>query len=214
MTARKASRQRAILRDQKFPTDFKGMYHKEASEAIASCVVSNFENVSVLDRAISVLGQMNPGKIGTQRRINANVNAIERFKTMLDNLDLHAANPTLGENSPRKLMIQNVDISVRPEILLTGQGKNGAKLVGAMKLHFSTTNPLDEGEGGYISAVLQEWSKAYLHDGETFGPYCYVIDVGSSKAHKGTKATTARLKDVEDTCRNIAALWPSITEED
>ncbi len=37
-TAAKAARQRQILRDQKYPTEFKGMYYKESSEAIASCI--------------------------------------------------------------------------------------------------------------------------------------------------------------------------------
>lgn len=214
MTARKASRQRAILRDQKFPTEFKGIYHREAAEAIASCVASNFENVSVLDRTIAVLEQMNPEKIGAQRRITSNTNALERFKAMLDDLDLGSAVPALGENSPPKLTIQNVAVSVRPEIILSGKGRKEAVLVGAMKLHFSTTNPLDDTAGAYVSTVLQEWAKAYLTAGETYGPYCYVIDVGSGKAHPGVKATTARLRDVEDTCRNIAALWPTITPDD
>jgi hypothetical protein len=214
MTARKASRHRAILRDQKFPPEYKAMYHKEASEAIASCVASNFENISSLDRATAVLEQINPEKIGTQRRVVANINAIERFKLMLDGLDLGSATPMLGENSPPKLRIQNVDISVRPEILLSGKGKKDSKLVGAMKLHFSTTNPLNEEAGSYVSAILQEWSKAYLPDGETYGPYCYVIDVGSGKSYKGIKATTARMKDVESACRNIVLLWPDISEDE
>lgn len=80
MTARKASRQRAILKKQKFPDDFMSVYHKEACEAAASCIASNLENLSALDRAIAVLEQQTPEKIGTQRRLTANIDAIERFK--------------------------------------------------------------------------------------------------------------------------------------
>lgn len=214
MTARKASRHREILRDQKFPQDFKRLYHKEACEAIVSCVASNLENVSALDRAIAVLEQQNPEKAGAQRRIIQNIDAIERFKMMLDGLDLQKADPSLGANDAPKLMIQNVAISVRPEIILRGKGKKGADLIGAMKLHFPKTNPLDDESGGYVSAILQEWTKAYLPDGEAYGPYCFVVDVGTGRVHPGVKATTNRMRDVEDTCRNIAALWPTITESD
>lgn len=213
MTVRKAGRQRAILRDQKYPTDFKGSYHREAAEAVAGCVASNLENVAMLDRAISVLEQQNPDKVGTQRRIAQNIDAIERFKSMLDTIDLKGSLPRLGEVSPPKIRIQNVDISVRPEIVLNGTGRSGP-LVGAMKLHFPTTNPLDNDAGAYVSAVLQEWSKAFQPEGETFGPYCFVIDVGQAKMHTGVKATTARMRDIEGTCRNIAALWPTITLDD
>src|SRR5689334_23054807 len=34
----KAARQRQILRDQKFPSEFKGMYYREAAETIAVCL--------------------------------------------------------------------------------------------------------------------------------------------------------------------------------
>jgi hypothetical protein len=39
---------------------------------------------------------------------------------------------------------------------------------------------------------------------------CCVIDVGSQTVYPGVKATTARMKDVEAICQNIAALWPTI----
>jgi Protein of unknown function (DUF1524) len=43
------------------------------------------------------------------------------------------------------------------------------------KLHFPRTFPLGT-SAGYVSALLQEYAKAYLSNGEAFGPYCFVID--------------------------------------
>ena len=68
----KAARQRQILRDQKFPQDYKVMYYKEASEAISICIGSNIEITAIIERTISNLEQQNSDKIGTQRRIAAN----------------------------------------------------------------------------------------------------------------------------------------------
>ena len=34
----RGARQRQILKDQKYPTDYKAMYHKEAAEAISLAV--------------------------------------------------------------------------------------------------------------------------------------------------------------------------------
>jgi hypothetical protein len=62
----KAARQRQILRDQKFPSEFKGMYYKEATEAISICIASNLENTSIIERTIATLDQQKPDKIGTQ----------------------------------------------------------------------------------------------------------------------------------------------------
>jgi hypothetical protein len=138
-TTAKTDRQRQILRDQKYPADYMGMYYREASEAISQCIASGLQEFSGIQRAISVLGQMNPQKIGTQRRINSNLDALESFEAMLDKIDLKGAVPSLGDHSPEKLVIQNVEISVRPEILLKASSKGNAQLVGAVKLHFPHT---------------------------------------------------------------------------
>jgi hypothetical protein len=113
----KAARQRQILRDQKFPSEFKGMYYREAAESISVCLASNLENTSVIERTIASLEQQNPDKIGTQRRIQSNIDALETFEAMLDDIDLKGAAPSLGEHAPPKLTIQNVEISVRPNII-------------------------------------------------------------------------------------------------
>jgi hypothetical protein len=207
----KPARQRQILRDQKYPGDFKGMFHKEAAEAVATCLASNLENTDVLDRAIRLLEQQTPEKIGTQRRISANIDSLQTFIDMLDEIDLKGATPSLGSHSSRGLTIRNVGINVRPEITLQGNGKSGLSLVGALKVHFPTTFALNADSAGYISALLQEWSKASQPDGQTYGPFCPVIDVGSRAIYPGVKSTAKRLKDIEAACSTIAALWPTIT---
>lgn len=208
----KGGRQRQILRDQKYPQDFKGMYYKEAAEAIAACVASNLEDMSSIERALRVLEQATPDKIGTQRRINANIDAIETFLAMQDQIDLMGATPALGSNAPQKMKIMNVEVSVRPEIILRGNGKSGKKLIGAMKLHFPRTFPLEGDAWGYVSAVTQMYCKDYLAtDEEVYAPYCSVIDIGSQTFYAGVKAITNRMKDVQAECKNIAGLWPTIT---
>lgn len=82
----------------------------------------------------------------------------------------------------------------------------------AVHKHSQTrTATAEPDSAGYLSAILQEWCKVSLgHEGAANGPMCSVIDVGSKTVHPGVKATTARMKDVEAICQNIAALWPTI----
>ena len=207
----KGSRQRQILRDQKFPSDFKTVYYKEAAEAVSICISSNLEDVSRLADAISILEQASPDKLGAQRRLQANVDALEAFMGMLDDIDLKGAIPTLGELSPPKMSIYGVEVSVRPEILLTTQRKGKPPIVGALKLHFPRTFQHTDNSAKYVSAVMQEWCKIHRsEDGVAAGALCPVIDVGSQKVYPGVKATVALMRDVEATCQNIAALWPTI----
>lgn len=211
----KAHRKRQILRDQKYP-DFKGMYYREAADAVSTCLASNLENTGVIAKAIKALDQAHTEKTGTMRRITSNIDALESFEAMLDDIDLKGGAPELGEHRPDKLVVYGVDISVRPEIVLRGKGKKESALTGALKVHFSKTFPLGLDGAGYVSAVLQRYAEdKLLEDDDVVGSqFCSVIDVGSKIMYPGVKSITQRLKDVEAECQNIAALWPTISPDE
>ena len=208
------ARQRGILRDQKF-SDFAGMYYAEAARTVSSCLASNLEDTSRIAQTIDNLEQQTPDKAGAMRRINSNIDALETFEAMLDDIDLKGATAELGAQRPDKLVMHGVNISVRPEIILRGTGKSGKTQVGALKVHFSRTFPLTDVSAGYVAAVLQRYVADKLIGGdEIVGPsYCFVIDIGSRTVHPSVKATAARLKGLESDCQNIAAIWPTITRD-
>ncbi|SMF04710.1 hypothetical protein SAMN06265365_106169 [Tistlia consotensis] len=99
--------------------------------------------------------------------------------------------------------------------MLRGTGKGGKSLVGAVKVHYSKTRPLNEESAGYVSAIVQQYcTETMPDDGEAYAPYCFVIDLGSMRVYPGVKSTVQRMKDVEAECRNIAGLWPTIKENE
>lgn len=210
----KSANQRKILTVRKHPDpDFSiGMYHREAAEAVAQYLANGAVDQSPLIKQRQALIQKCHGKIGTVRRINSNVDALDRFLEMLDDVELMGAEPALGEVSPPKLQLHNVEVSVRPEIILRGTGPKKVPCVGALKLHFSTSQPFTAETAGYVSAVVQDWCGKHLaSEDEIVNPaYCFVIDVASRCVYPGVKATAQRMKDVAAACQNIAALWPSI----
>jgi hypothetical protein len=209
----KAARQRKLLRDRKYPDpDFQmGMYHKEATEAIAAYLVGDQISTENIDAQIQIIKQQNPGKIGTQRRLNSNIEAMERFLDMLDDFDFGSHTPMLGAHSPPKLTFHNVAISVRPEIILRGE-KKGKKIVGGIKLHFAKGFEMDDDAAGYVSAAVNEFCIRHIaaDDEVVLSELCQVFDIGSGKIFAGVKSTKRRLQDIEDTCQNIAAIWPTI----
>lgn len=210
----KGARQRKLLKDRKYPDpDFQmGMFHREATEAVRKYLADGCIDASVAENQIAILKQQTPEKIGTIRRLNANIDALERFLDMLDDISLAGGDPQLGANSVQKLTFHGVKISVRPEIILRGVSPRGKKLVGAVKLHFTKSFPMTDESAGYVSAVLQEYCKAHVADDDeiVFPDYCKIIDIGCGKVFPGVKSTAARLKDINSECENIAALWPSI----
>lgn len=166
-------------------------------------------DVAGIERQIAILNQQAPETVGTQRRIASNVDALEAFLEVLDEINLQGATPNLGANTAPKARIRNVDISVRPEIILKSENRNGP-IPGALKIHFPKTNPLNIQSAGYVSAVLQEWLRAHMADeGEGFGSLCAVVDVGSQSFYEEVRSTRRRFHDIEDTCETIAVLWPT-----
>jgi hypothetical protein len=102
-------------------------------------------------------------------------------------------------------------ISVRPEIILRGKRK-GKNVVGAIKLSFSKGFDITDEAAGYISAALHEYCLRHIvNDDELVQPeLCQVFDIGGKIIFQGVKAIKKRLNDIEDECRNIAAIWPTI----
>jgi hypothetical protein len=152
--------------------------------------------------------------IWQQRRILANIEAIETFLGMLDKLDLSGLDCRLGAHNPPRMPIRNVEVSVRPEVILSRSPARGGRQIGALKLHFPKTNPLYEDSAGYVSAVTHRFCDAYLVDeGSPNSQLCYVIDGASATVYPGTKSTINRLKDVDAACEQIFNLWATVKEE-
>ncbi|MEZ5691158.1 MAG: hypothetical protein R3D71_05800 [Rickettsiales bacterium] len=208
----KANRQRLILRDQKFPKDYITSYYKEAAEAISLFIADNMQDFSILEKRKLILEQKPTSSIQNVTRISKNINAIDNFLNMIDDIDFMGADLRLGDVSGH-IKIKGVKVSVKPDIILTGNGTKGKKLVGGVKLHFNETHPLNVEAGGYISAALQIYCRNNLaHEGLPYPKYCMTIDIGSNKVYSGVQAIAKREKDIEAACEQIYNLWSSVRE--
>jgi len=128
-------------------------------------------------------------------------------------VDFGIATAKLGAQKASHLIFNGVEISVRPEVTLHSKSKNGDALVGGIKLHFPKTEPLDEEQANFISALMNAFCKDHLwKDGAPFPAHCMVIDLASAKVYPGVKSIKPRLRDVESACRQIASPWPSVTQ--
>jgi hypothetical protein len=210
----KSARQREILRQRKYPEEEFSLstYHIELREVISQYLSHGADNTLIIHKRIQSLTQLAPSKIGTQRRTNANIDVLEWFLEMLDQIDFKGGAPLFGKHNPPKLTIHNLPVNVHPDIVLRGDGPKGKKYIGALKLQLSKANAFDSDMAGYVSTILQEYCKIHLASDDEIihAPYYRVIDVGSMKVFDGVKSVAQRLKDVDAACHNIVALWPSI----
>lgn len=206
------NRQSQIIRGQKYPPDYIVTYYKDAQETIGQFFANNLDDISILERTIQNLDQSPAENVYQVRRSNGNIQAIEKFMEMIDDVNLHGGVPQLGESRPERLTVRNVEVSVRPEIIMTGTDRRGRNVVGGVKLHFPTTSPLNDDSAGFVSAVVQEYCRACLADiGEPYHHYSFVVDVASARIYPGVQSTRRRMQEVEAACEQIFNLWPTVT---
>lgn len=200
------ARRRRILYDAKFPNDAVVPYYQPAAEAIAQFIAGGMTDLGILEKKAKALGSENPSSVWHARRATGNIDALETFESMLDDINLMGAKPTLGAHKANPITYQGVDVSVRPDVILESNAG-----VGGLKLHFPKGNPLNAVAAGYVSAMIHEYVKQQLGDkGTASSKLCMVVDVASGKFFPGVTSTKARLKEVEAGCGEVAALWPSI----
>lgn len=212
--ASKAARQRNILYNQKFPPDYVTPFYDDASEAISLFIAGEMANPAILESRIRLLEQSPASTVWQQRRMLGNIEAIETFMGMIDALDLSGISCRLGSQSPPRLTICNVEVSVRPEVILSRSAtKGGGRVIGALKLHFPKTNPLSQEAAGYVSAVASWFCECHLIDEGTPDPrLCFVLDLASERLYPGVQSVRQRLKDAEAACEQIFNLWDTIKE--
>lgn len=209
----RATRQNQILRTAKFPPEYITAYYRDASEAISRFLANGMVDFAILDNAIGTLSQKVAGNIYETRRIAGNIDAIETFNGLLDDIDFGTATARLGAHKASHLILGGVEISVRPEVTLHSKTKGGEDLVGGIKLHFPKTEPMDDEQANLVTALMTAFCKDHLwQDGSPLPAHCMVIDLASGKVYPGVKSIKQRLKDIESACGQIAALWPNITQ--
>ncbi len=207
----KAGRQNRILHDAKYPQDYITPYYREATDAIAKCIADGMQDLMPLDNAIKLLGQKTANCVQEGRRVEGNIDAIENFINMVDRIELKGGEPKLGAHQAPHITCNGVSVSVRPEITLHAKKRSGVPLVGGIKLHFPKTFPLNEDAAQYISTALQFYCNDHLiEDGASSYEHCFVLDIGTGQVFDGVKAIVARRRDIEQTCRQIASLWPTV----
>jgi hypothetical protein len=72
------------------------------------------------------------------------IEALASFLDIADDIDLDGVEALRGEPNLRQLVVPEVAISVRPEILLRVAGRSGMMTMGATKLYVAKNTPLAE----------------------------------------------------------------------
>lgn len=194
-------RRHSILREQKKPQPYQVGYYREVERAIAEALSQNDE--APLHRCRMVIGNVQGSDYEQGRRLNG-LAALDSFERNLDDTPVEGLERRLGPARPRRLVVEGVPISVRPEVLLRGPGR-----VGAIKLYLSSTKALGEDRARFGGTILWRYvAEMAREDEEADHEMCFLLDVMECKWHRAPRTYKRRLNHVEAACREIRALWP------
>lgn len=209
-----ARRRRKVLEQQKRPPDFITARYRDAQIAIVDFVVQGGTNDQIILDAIATLEAANPNSEWDQQRQLLCIEALENFLDSVgDTLDLgQNMVATAGDDDQPKLRVNGVDISVRPELILSGTDQSGNQIVGAIKLVFGKTSPLSEDAGRYIATTVHQFVEAYHTSAGQAAPvrFSYVIDVFEGAVYGAPRSFARRRQDIAAACDEIRLVWPAL----
>lgn len=200
-------RRRRIVADQKRPREFIVTRYRDAVGAMVEFLVAGGSNDRIITRAIAELEAKPVSTDFQSQDRDLSIEALESFLDTADQLDLNGLTMRAGDSDAKPLLIGGVSVSVRPEIVVTGQNRNGGT-VGSIKLYLSKSFPLNETAGAYIGAGLTRFTDEYLA-GSATADYrlCSVVDVFGQQVFTAPRAVQRRQNDIEAACEEIALLW-------
>jgi len=201
-------RRRTIVRNQREPSDFIVARYEKARTALTDYFIGGANDVTPVAESALELSTLRGATDWQTQDFNVSGEALERFLDISDDFELDGLECSPGSNSAPKLVIADVDVSVRPDVILRGTLRN-KRIVGALKFYFGKTTPLGDEAGLNVATLLQRYCDEHLiQSGEVTSPkHCAVLDVFAKRWFRSTRATQMRFRGLEAACEEIRLWW-------
>lgn len=203
-----AARRRAIVRDQREPRTFIVIRYEQARPPLVDYFVGGATDPDPIIDQVGALGSAQGTSDFQTQDLQLSAEALEAFLDVSDDFDLEGLAAVAGPNTPPRLSISGVDVSVRPDVVLRGTYR-GKSVVGALKFHFSKTGLLSEDAGLNIATVLHHYAETHLvAPGETASArHCAVLDVFAKRWYRAPTAYRMRRQTIAAACQEVALWW-------
>lgn len=207
LTATRPGRRRSIIKEQRKPRDFIVARYTRAEQAIKEYFTTHRPDTDQLRRAIASLSDLAHQKDWEGQTAELCTKALISFLNIAEQVPTNGYTPVEGDNTAPKLHLAGVDISVRPEILLTDQGSG--VIVGGIKLYLGKTHPLSDEALSMIGTVFYRYlADTLAGDSASVTPQnCFVVDVFAGKVVHAPKTYKRNMQHVRAACNEIAILW-------
>jgi hypothetical protein len=224
-------RQESILRSAKYQSRDSSAHrvrYKESREAISRSLASNRRDASIIQDKITylqgIIDESSRGRRATDFIISDSRLSIEALRAFLggvNRFNFDGFTFTLGNRRPPRLVLEAVEISVRPDVVITAVNRNQDQLVGGLLSYFSKDADREDRQavrqemGLTAATLIHEYASQHLTaQGEPTKRLCLSLDVFGRNVHVAPTSSVRRMENIRAACRSIASRWPSITPPD
>lgn len=195
------AKQRTILRQYKYPDEDEAhariIYYREARDRIAGYHKGQESPdwLTAQSRNLSALATLSAGR--TKARLNHNARAISAYQA-------HFSEREFGvlDDLVLRFTLEEVTITVAPDLHVTEDGVE--KMI---KLDFGKNPPSEK----LVKIISQLMYQTACDAGLNMKSASVLFfDVPRGKVFRGATARSRMMRDIEATCQNISAVWPSI----
>lgn len=194
------------MSDSKKPKLFVVKRYGDAREAIKNYFISGFDT-DILNASIEAIEEKDPA---SEFQEQDQILSIELLEMMLDLdfPDLSGFSISVYDGENPKLEISGVDVSVNPDLIIRGDNR-GQKMIGAIKLHISKNNKLNEEGAKNVATLLKEFVENHVaeDDEKVHLPFCFSVDTFGKSVITAPKSFKRRMTYISSACEEIALWW-------
>jgi len=208
LVATPAGRER-ILRDQKYPPVFRARWYEHASRAIVRYLIDPDHDGDYLVSAEERIRALPATRKNDKQKLRDNADALVAFGAVAPAIAFDGLASERGPEQGNSL-VEGVTISVRPEVVLSGQYRNEHS-VGGFKIYLSKNERLSDDGTATIGSMLHLFMEQNAPTGHLCNlRHCRVIDVFGRSCTPAPRAVNRRRAEIQAACREIAHRWPTI----
>lgn len=202
-------RRKQIVKDAKYPSSFMVTRYKDARDIIRG-FAANENTISDINRFIAEFKAKPTTSDFQENDKTSSIDALEKLKD-LDLSALSGYTLEANDNYDDTLNISGVEVSVFPDIFIS-QVKVGKTLTGALKIHITKDNALNEESQNIVGVLLYVYTEKFLSPpGSTANTkLCFSLDVFKERLQCCPPGYKNRFNRIEAACEEIALWWDTL----
>lgn len=204
------SRRWTIIKDQKKPRTIYVARYARAESEIQNFIVGGSADIEHLAAVARELITSDYPTSWASENAQLCSRALQSFIKVANDIPSGGLLSHKTPDNVAKMEISKVSVSVRPEILLSRQDAPD-KFIGAIKLYFSKSVPLEKGPGEFVASIVYRYIAECLSTEATAEyKHCFVLDVLTGRLFTAPKSYKNHMKQALAACEEIATIWPTV----